>query len=308
MKNNQVVITKDGNKISIKSPFNPFFVNKIRKSLSTSKYDSNKQAWTTDVSEEEEAKKIVEEYYGIENEDLINVLITFKEEFKTEYNEDLVFFKLILIQNESKLGHKILKGVTFEKGSCESDGSTKYHYLRIKKDSILKIRNVPYSLFLKSAKANKDENIVISAEKVEEKEYKSFFEEIKENKDLNDVVKNSVVEQNYLVEKQNKQTTHTNNENVCILTIQQQQQLIEMLKNPKSNNNAIIESKENTVLNFDLKQELLSRKTKSFNEKGRYNIYISTDKMEKAKILAENKGLNVSNLIENFFDILDKLL
>ena len=240
----------------------------------------------------------------------------------TEIVTDSLFspFFQTAIRLKSRDEFQLKPGTSFKKGSVSSAGSVKYPNLRFEKDSILILTFIPESL-AKNYEVPKDKKDFFKFEIIEKSNHliengQKVAKVIPLDKDL--IEKQTEMEKRVNEELKKKSqdnnthTTHTNNENVCILTIQQQQMLIELLKNKSLDNkvNEVPETKngKQTVLDFNLEEELMYTVTKSFDQKGRYNIYISEIYMEKAKKLIENKGLNISNLIENFLKLLEKLI
>lgn len=138
-----IKITIDGDSARIESPYNPDFVNRVKKM--GGKWSAEGKVWIVDARNVEAVRVAMREVYGMDDmpTDLVSVRVTCSKPVLVWHGPVVVFGRIVASARGRDSGARIGEGVAFLKGRAKSGGSVKNWETIVEADSEIIIHDVP---------------------------------------------------------------------------------------------------------------------------------------------------------------------
>lgn len=184
---------EDG-KAHVYTPYHTDFVSKIKK-IGSAKWDSYDRCWIVDETEVDVVRGIMEEIWGESDipsaSEKVAIKVTFNEE-ASSWRDSVYLFGIVVARATGRdSGARIGHNATLISGDIGSGGSRSNWETIIKKDTVIKLRNVPKEALSKKPEYNvtveiiEEEKIDVVKLKEEKEKLLSRLDEI--NKLLEDL-------------------------------------------------------------------------------------------------------------------------
>jgi hypothetical protein len=154
-------IEENGDRISVYTPYNQDFVDKIR-NVGGSKWDAGKRCWTAPTAAITAIREIMLVVYGesdIDSEEKVSIRVTFNDTVSVERGDVILFGKTICHASYRDSGGRAGDDVFYVSGKPQSGGSAKYWKSVVPSGSIVTVANVPLSKI--GTLENEDYSVVI---------------------------------------------------------------------------------------------------------------------------------------------------
>jgi hypothetical protein len=136
-------INQDGNNITIDTPYNPAFVERLR--AVGAKWDPACKTWRTDARNIEAVRAAMRDAYGCDDRpaELVSVRVTLTTGLRAWCGPITLFGRTVASASGRDSGARVGDGVCFEEGCPESGGSVKNWRTIIPAGSIFVVHDVP---------------------------------------------------------------------------------------------------------------------------------------------------------------------
>lgn len=138
----KITIGKD-NRAAIESPYNPTFVDRIKKM--GGKWDAGRKVWTIDARNIEEVRAVMRDIYGMDDQptELVSVRIRVTEKIEVSKGPVTMFGRVVASAFGRDSGARLGDGVAFVAGGATSGGSVKHWETVINSNSEIILHDVP---------------------------------------------------------------------------------------------------------------------------------------------------------------------
>lgn len=147
----KVIIVEE--KAEVYTPYNPKFVNIIKRAIGGAKWESTKKCWVVPAESVSAVRSIMRDVYGIDDtestEDIVDVKITVTENIYNVCDNVTVFGKTLCRAYSRDSGGKAGEGVSYLSGAPESGGSRSHWRSIVPAGAVLVLTDVSKNIIEK---------------------------------------------------------------------------------------------------------------------------------------------------------------